>query len=279
MRFEEIDQLVRRANPVPDPSELGTVSPSVNGNHHRGGTTMQIQDLSDDTRDLTDSTSVQRRPRGGSSRRWLTGAAAAIAVVAALVTVSVVIGDDDGTDEPAAVAASPIHLADSFLAAWADFDADEATSYLSPEAIAASGGLDDVRNELRWREAMGWQWLFEGCEEVAAGTARTILRCPFSYHAVRSDELGFPPFEGSSYRIVVGPEGQITSFTENIEFERNRFSVEVFEPFQEWVSTNHPDDVDVMYTDATGSEFGDTDESIALWETRTREYVEAMREG
>lgn len=271
MTFEEIDVLVRSANPVPDPSALEPIDVHESNGHQRKRATMQIQDLTETT------TVVHRRPSGGRNGKTIAGVAAALLVVVALVTVSAVTGDDDGTDVPASRAASPIDLADSFLAEWASYDSAEVASYLSTDALAAAGGLDAIDREVRWREASGWQWMFEGCAEVGAGTARTILRCPFSYHGIRSDELGLPPFEGSDYRIVVGSGGQIESFTENIEFEANQFSARVWEPFHDWVRANHPDDVDVMYTDATGSSFGDTDESIALWERRSREYVEATR--
>jgi hypothetical protein len=272
MTFDEIDRLVRAANPVPHPSQLDSASPTTGESHEPWRTTMQIQDLSD-------TTSIQRRAGQRPRVPILTGVAAALLVVVALVAFSVVGGDDDGTAPPAATAASPVDLADSFLTAWAAGDARQAASYLAPDALTESGGVDGLRQELRWREASGWQWFFDPCETVGGGTDRTILRCGFSYHGVRSNELGLPPFEGSDYRIVVGSEGQITSFTENIEFEANDFNDRIWEPFYEWVSANHPDDLAVMYTDATGSAFGDSDESIALWERRSREYVRAMTEG
>lgn len=271
MTFDQIDRLVRAANPVSDPTQLGPVSPTAGESPEPWSTTMQIQDISD-------TASIQRRAGHWPRLPIVAGVAAALVVVVALVAFSGISGDDDGTAAPAATAASPVDLADSFLTAWAAGDARQAASYLAPDALAESGGVDGLRQELRWREASGWQWFFDPCETVG-GTSRTILRCPFSYHAVRSNELGLPPFEGSNYRIVVGSEGQITSFTENIEYAGNDFNVRVWEPFYEWVSANHPGDVAVMYTDATGSAFGDSDESIALWERRSREYVRAMTEG
>ena len=42
------------------------------------------------------------------------------------------------------------------------------------------------------------------------------------------------------------------------------------ETFHWWMSANHPDDVAVMYD---GSEPRISEESIPLWEQRTREYV------
>lgn len=271
MNFEEIDRLVRGANPVPDPIQLGSASPTTGTSHERWSTTMQIQDLSD-------TTAIRRRAGDGWRMPKLVGAAAALLVVVALVASSAISGDDDGTAPPAATAASPVDLADSFLTAFAAGDARQAASHLGPDALAESGGVDGLRQELRWREASGWQWLFDPCEPVGDGAARTILRCPFSYHGVRSNERGLPPFEGSSYRIVVGAEGQITSFTETIEYQDNDFNDLVWEPFYEWLTANHPDDVDVMYTD-TGSGYSVTDESIALWERRSREYVSAVADG
>jgi hypothetical protein len=49
----------------------------------------------------------------------------------------------------------------------------------------------------------------------------------------------------------------------------------MWEPFADWVSTNYPKDVPVMYK----SDFSDyqlTGESIRLWELHTKEYVKEV---
>jgi hypothetical protein len=72
-------------------------------------------------------------------------------------------------------------------------------------------------------------------------------------------------------------DGRIDGFTEQIEYRENGFNDEVWEPFLQWLIANHPDEVSIMYTDASASRHSTTDESIALWERRSREYVDAAR--
>jgi hypothetical protein len=47
----------------------------------------------------------------------------------------------------------------------------------------------------------------------------------------------------------------------------------MWEPFAGWVSKAHPEDAAVMYTDGTYSLARLTEESIRLWDQRSREYV------
>jgi hypothetical protein len=47
----------------------------------------------------------------------------------------------------------------------------------------------------------------------------------------------------------------------------------VWEPFADWVSRAYPEDAAVMYTDESYSNVRLTEESVRLWERRTRGYV------
>jgi hypothetical protein len=278
MTFEEIDLLVRRANPVPDPSVLAPL-PSAGEDDVRGGTAMQIEDL--------DSTaSIQRRPGGRLPSGLVAIAAAALVIVVALVAVSAITGGDDSIDT-AAAGMSPAAVADAFVASLADYDAAEAMSYLSDDELSEAAGVAGrlhygpgavgLAGDLRWREVTGFQWFFDPCEEVDgdSDSDQSTLRCPFAYHGIRSEEQGHEPYEGSTYRIVVR-DGRIYGFTEQLEWNGNGFNDEVYLPFLQWLRANHPDDVSVMFT-AGGSVHRTTDESIDLWERRSREYVDATR--
>jgi hypothetical protein len=50
----------------------------------------------------------------------------------------------------------------------------------------------------------------------------------------------------------------------------------MWEPFRDWVSATYPKDFAVMYIEG-GSNFRLTEESIRLWELRTREYVKEVQ--
>jgi hypothetical protein len=280
MTFEEIDLLVRRANPVPVRSVPAPL-PSAGEDHVRGGTAMQIEDL--------DSTaSIQRRPGGRLPSGPIAVAAAALVIVVALVAVSTITGGDDSSDT-AAPDMSPAAVADAFVASLADYDAAEALSYLRDDGLAEAAGAAGrlhygpgavgLASDLRWREVTGFQWFFDPCEEVDgdSGSDHSTLRCPFAYHGIHSEEQGHEPYEGSTYRIVVR-DGRIHGFTEQIDCLGNGFNDEVWVPFLQWLVANHPDDVSVMYPDGRGaSRHSTTDESIDLWERRSREYVDATR--
>jgi hypothetical protein len=62
----------------------------------------------------------------------------------------------------------------------------------------------------------------------------------------------------------------------NIEIAK--FSPQMWEPFAEWVSTNYPEDVAVMYK-FDFSDYQLTPQSIRLWEQHTRGYVEEVKQG
>jgi hypothetical protein len=63
-----------------------------------------------------------------------------------------------------------------------------------------------------------------------------------------------------------------------IFWNTRRFSPQVWEPFANWVSENHPKDFEAMYING-GSNYRITEESIRLWERHTREYVEDVKQG
>jgi hypothetical protein len=281
MTFEEIDLLVRRANPVPDPSELGS-RPSADEDDDRRGTVMQVQDLSstravDSSGEVNSTTEIQH----GSGPRFPGGwvaVAAALVVVVALVGVSISTGDDDGNegnDAAAVPTVSPAALADAFVARLADHDAPGAMSYLTANALVEAGGPVGLASEMRWRAASGFQLFFDRCREVGGSDESTVVRCPYAYDGIGSGEQGFEPYEGSSYRISVR-RGWIDGFDDQVEFNENGFDADVWEPFYRWLLANHPDDVARMYVDGPDEATtpSTTDEAIALWERRSREYVE-----
>ena len=269
MRFDDIDLMVRRANPVPDPSTLEPIGSDDAVREDRRRMVMQIQELSD-----TGEITRLRRDRRGPTAAVV--AAAAALVVVALVAVSAWSGDD-GDDPTATASRAPAEVAESFMAAIAAGDAERVATLVTDRALVGSGGLDGLDAELRWREAVGYDVLPEPCEATVETAFRTIFRCPYSYNSIHSDELGFAPFEGSHYRVVVGDDARISSYQDELDFDRNRFSAEVYEPFIAWMEANNPEDIAAMHVDGEVGNHAITDESIALWERRTREYVETRR--
>jgi len=142
--------------------------------------------------------------------------------------------------------------------------ADDAN--LSPLGV---GGNQEFRLLLSFFEAQGYEQMLAPCEETGTSSAGTYVRCPFDFHALRSDEIGRGPYSGSYFDLTVR-DGEIVRASNY--FETAKFSPEMWEPFAEWVSTTYPDDAAVMYN-PTLTNFQLSEESIRLWERHSREYV------
>jgi hypothetical protein len=164
-------------------------------------------------------------------------------------------------------------LAMSFVDAISRHDVDRAASYLTDEALVGWGGMDRHRLDARWDQASGFQVFVDSCEQLEVTSSGTKVRCGYDFQGIRSDEMGLGPFAGSYYVFVV-LDGAITSVSDMIDTGTNGFSATVWEPFAQWVAETHPDDVAVMYSDSAQSDFRLSDESIRLWEQRSREYVD-----
>jgi hypothetical protein len=226
------------------------------------------------------STSTRQRRRSGGKR---IGAFAA--AVVALVLIAALMGCASGeevtaTDQtPVATEASEnganagaVEVATGFLEAYGASDVEQATTYLANDAtIASMGAQDDLRLLLSWLEGTGYQQILGSCEELGNPGSGSI-RCSFDFHALRSGEIGRGPFGGSYFDLVVS-DGKVVRASQHWEIEK--FGPQVWEPFESWVSNAHPKDAAVMYTDGCCN-VRLTEESIQLWELRTREYVEEL---
>lgn len=221
----------------------------------------------------------QHRWNGGKRIGTFAAAGVALALIAALLIIQSR-GEAPATDQtPAAEAPESavnpraVEVATGFLEAFAAFDVKQASTYLADDAtISSLGGQDDLRPLLSFLEATGYQQILDPCEGVGNSTSGSI-RCAFDFHALRSGEIGRGPFHGSSFDLVVR-DGEIVQASQNWEIEK--FSPQVWEPFASWVSTSHPKDAAVMYLDDSHSNVRLTPESIRLWELRTQEYVEEV---
>jgi hypothetical protein len=171
------------------------------------------------------------------------------------------------------------NVATGFLEAYGAFDVDQATTYLADDADTSDlmlgperveGTQEKLRLNLSMLEAVGYKQLLDSCEGTNIGASATAVRCTFDFHFLRSDELRKGPFRGSSFDLTVR-DGEIVRAS--VSWEMAKFSPQMWEPFAGWVSKAHPEDAAVMYTDGTYSLTRLTEESIRLWEQRSREYV------
>jgi hypothetical protein len=238
------------------------------------------QDVRPDPGVLQPQHKRQRRWSGGKRIGALAAAAVALALIAAFLIIQS--REEAPATDQAPVAAEAAgntvnaraeKVATGFLEAFGAFDVDRAMTYLADDAIIASlSAQDDPRLLLSWLEATGYQQILHSCEGVGS-SASSSVRCTFDFNGLRSREIGRGPFGGSSFDLVVR-DGKIVQASQNWEIEK--FSPQVWEPFASWVSTAHPNDAAVMYLDESHSNVRLTRESIRLWELRTREYVEEV---
>jgi hypothetical protein len=131
---------------------------------------------------------------------------------------------------------------------------------------------DDLRLLISFFEATGYKQILNDCEGAGKSDSGSI-HCTFDFHGLRSGEIGRGPFGGSSFDLFVH-DGKIVRATQHWGTEE--FSPQMWEPFAGWVSTAHPKDAAVMYTDESHSNVRLTEESVRLWDARTREYVEEV---
>jgi hypothetical protein len=189
------------------------------------------------------------------------------------------------TPAPENPVATPEEVATSFIEAYSAFDAERTISYLADDAdisgmigsVGAASGAEGTLKEFRLLishlEGIGYKQMLDPCEEQGSSASGTLLRCTFDFHLLRSDEIGRGPFSGSSF-LLTAHDGEIVRAS--VSFGIQEFSPQMWEPFASWVSKTHPEDAAVMYEDDSYSGVRLTEESIQLWEKRSREYVEEV---
>ena len=213
--------------------------------------------------------------------------AAAIGAAAVVVILASLDGQDTtgrtiGTDvEPTAT-----EVATGFIDAYGALDVNRTMAFLSDDAdysqlISWVGGRGGPREQFRLLfsllEAQGYAQTLDSCEEVGVSGTVTNLHCTYDFHSLGSDEIGRGPYGGSYFDLIVR-DGEVVH-VDAPYMEIERFSPQMWEPFAEWVATNHPEDVAVMYQDETQSLERVTDESIRLWRRHVRGYVDAVQSG
>jgi hypothetical protein len=212
--------------------------------------------------------------------------AAAVGLAAVVLILATRPGEEEATtgDQPTVSPADTRaeEVATGFVEAYGAFDADQAIIYLADDADISElmtsvgaqgveGTLEEFRLLISLMEAEGYQQMLDSCEATGSFSFGTNVRCTFDFHLLRSDEIGLGPFSGSAFDLAVR-DGEIVGA--EMFFEVDEFSPRMWEPFASWVSTAYPEDAAVMYEDGTYSGARLTEDSIRLWELRSREYVQ-----
>ena len=226
-----------------------------------------------------------RFQRRTTTRRKLAAFAVAAAIGVAAIALILVNRPGEDATTPADTSstvdsadAEALEVATGFLGAFGSFNSDRAMTYLADDAditgMTEGMGVDGLSLMTSFLQAQGYQQSFTSCE-AATSASDTSVVCEFDFHAIRSDEIGRGPFSGSTFDLIVR-DGEIVRAAMYLEIEE--FSPQMWEPFRDWVSSTYPKDFNTMYVDG-GSNFRLTEESIRLWEQRTREYVKEVKRG
>lgn len=209
-------------------------------------------------------------------RRLVIGAAALAVLLVGVGAFAVI----QTREEPSAE-----DVATKFVAAYGSLDADQALSYVADDAdisglwtSVGTPGVQGMQEQFRalisLLEAQGYKQLRNSCDELDSSGAGTLVHCAFDFHDLGSDELGRGPFSGSYLDLTVR-DGVIDRAS--TYWEIGKFSPQMWEPFARWVSKEHRDDAEVMYTDGTYSGVRITEESIRLWGRHIQGYVDATK--
>ena len=89
-----------------------------------------------------------------------------------------------------------------------------------------------------------------------------LFTAPSTTTNFRSDEVGLGPYTDNYWDLVVR-NGKITSVAGARAYITNGSSAERWEPFQRWVASTHPEDLQTMYP---VGELRITEEAIRLWD-------------
>jgi hypothetical protein len=249
-----------------------------------------------DVREVYEMVTKQKPPDAGAIERQRTrqvrtmrnrkiGAFAATAAIGLAAIVLVLVtrpGEDTTTPANPVEATAAEEVAYEFVEAYGAFDAEQAITYLADDADISElmtsvgaqgveGTLEEFRLLISLMEAQDYEQMLGSCEATGSYSSGTLVRCAFDFHLIRSDEIGRGPFSDSGFDLTVR-DGEIVGAS--MHFEVGKFSPQMWEPFAGWVSTAYPEDAAVMYEDGTYSGARLTEESIRLWELRSREYVE-----
>jgi hypothetical protein len=221
-----------------------------------------------------------RQVRAARNRRF---GAFAVAAVIAGVAVALILATGPGTrnkqpaSEPStSLGADPtaVATATEFRKAVESFDAERASSLLAKDAdLSHVSGITpgQLPALIALLHAQGYKEIPSPCEVTDILSSGTVVRCPFDFQDIRSDEMGLGPFHGSFWDIEVHA-GQVVHAL--FYWDVSRFSNQVWEPFAQWVARTHPQDVTKMYTDETQTAWRLSEDSIRLWDERSREYAQ-----
>jgi hypothetical protein len=268
---DEVLQLFEQADPArallaPPPLDAGAYLDTL----RLRGTDMTLTDIAPSS-----------PPSGSRNRRFTVAAVIVVALLIAGSAIALFVRSSTRqsvTHQPPHPPA--MQVATDFVAAYTAYDADAVSSLLAGDAdVSGMYQRSDWRLGLRFMQATGLKVVVRSCVEEASSPTQTLVRCPFVFHALGSDEVGLGPFPGGVIGLTIR-DGKVVDAETNVPYalSDDHFKRQMWQPFASWVATNFPDDAAVMYTDHSHIAAAITEESIPLWEQHTRDYVNDLNQ-
>lgn len=273
MKLDQIDRLLRGANPVPDVSVF----------EHE-----PRPDLPDERWEETpiarDSVPVVQQ-RGGFVRGLLVAAVASAVILIGFlgfreagnspITTDVLSPAPEPNAELRAAQARAVTVASDFIEARGDGDVAAALTLLAEDAVLDWGPGDSpgtLEKALEWERAFGVTFTLSECNAGGGWDASAAIHvhCTLSQESAIASALG-NELEPACADILVEGD-QIARATLGC----GNFMEAAWNPFRVWVIAKHRDDVGVMYSPgANGAPAQTTEESLALWKQYRQDFVAA----
>ena len=135
------------------------------------------------------------------------------------------------------------------------------------------GSTEGFRLNVAMNEAQRIEQMLTGCEESGDSAAATTVRCTFDMHAYHSDEIGLGPYTDNYWDFVVR-DGKITSAVPDLCVPHERLLCRRCGSRSRRGSRAPIRKTCRPCTRGWAPLF--SEESIRLWEERTKEWVETV---
>jgi len=242
MTLDQIDRMVRQANPVPDPATLDAP-------------------VADHTT-RSEAVTFELRPR--SNRRLFVALAVAASLVVGILAVVQLADRADHANGPGSFGSDDaVSVAETFMRAWIAGDGIGAAALIADDGDFSAGTVSGSANEsfpavegvelipaLRdWYGALDASFYDGGCEPTESSppsASATILFCRYSVETTLTRALRHPPINGA-FSIWVDGDGIITAVEDPLMID---VQADVTDVFRTWLIATHPEDLERMYADS-----------------------------
>ena len=239
--------------------------------HRRAEVVMSRTDTQEELREFL-TRGDPEPPRAVGRNRFTAVAAAGVAAAAAAAAVFWAADLTADRADPAPVqqpAVDAVQVAERFLAAYTSNDIETVATM----AVPGGEDLPGWRRVMSRNQAWDIDFMFEPCRQTTTNSVGSGVICFFSFHALRSQEVGRGPFEDATFTVWVDENGDVFDADPTWNHEYNGLA-QHFEAVHTWVATKHPEDKAFLWTDEDEVPAADWERWTTLWQKYLAEYVD-----